>query len=77
MNFETVQVNKIKPAAYNPRKLSEQGLKDLIGSIQYTGLYSTDYCQPGQYDNCRRTPEDHRSQRNKAERSPLLLYPGR
>ena len=38
MNFETVQINKIKPAAYNPRKLSEQGLVDLIGSISTLGF---------------------------------------
>lgn len=38
MNFETVQIAKIKPAAYNPRKLSEQGLIDLVGSITTLGF---------------------------------------
>ncbi len=38
MKIETVEIGKLKPAEYNPRKLSEKQEKDLIKSIEKFGL---------------------------------------
>ena len=38
MKIHQIKVNELKPAEYNPRKWSEEAIKDLKSSIQEFGL---------------------------------------
>ena len=38
MNIELIEINKLKPATYNPRQISTKQYKDLKQSIEKFGL---------------------------------------